>query len=186
MVKSLAVLISGSGSILAAMIEQRLPIDMVIGDRDCRALEIAAQAQIPSVFLSRSFNKYFDHDGYTKALVDLLQQQGIELVAMTGFMTVLSPAMFAEDAYKLKVLNTHPSLLPAFKGRHAVKDALEYGVKVTGCTIHRATEELDAGPILAQEAVKVLPGDTIESLQERIKTVERALYPALLRELISA
>lgn len=186
MAESLAVLVSGTGSILKAILEQGIPVDMVIADRDCPALQIGAQAQIPSVFLSRSFNKYFDRDSYTKAMVELLQQQDIDLVAMTGFMTIFMPAMFAPDAYKLKVLNTHPSLLPAFKGHHAVKDALEYGVKVTGCTIHWATEDLDAGPIVVQEAVKVLPGDTVESLQERIKTVERVLYPALLRELISA
>jgi phosphoribosylglycinamide formyltransferase-1 len=79
-------------------------------------------------------------------------------------------------------LNTHPALLPAFKGWHAVEDALAAGVKVTGCSIHVATAEVDAGPILAQEAVAVLPGDTVETLHERIKAVERRLYPETIRQ----
>ena len=81
------------------------------------------------------------------------------------------------DAFPGRVLNTHPALLPAFPGWHAVRDALAYGVKVTGCTVHVATEEVDAGPILAQEAVPVRPDDTEASLHERIKAVERRLYP---------
>jgi phosphoribosylglycinamide formyltransferase-1 len=81
-------------------------------------------------------------------------------------------------------VNTHPALLPAFKGWHAVEEALAAGVKVTGCTVHLATLEVDDGPILAQEAVPVLPDDTVETLHERIKEVERHLYPAVLHELI--
>jgi phosphoribosylglycinamide formyltransferase-1 len=83
------------------------------------------------------------------------------------------------------VLNTHPSLLPSFKGAHAVRDALAAGVKVTGCTVHVATAEVDAGPILAQEAVPVLPGDDEATLHERIKAVERRLYPATIKELLN-
>ena len=82
------------------------------------------------------------------------------------------------DAFPSRILNTHPALLPAFPGWHAVADALAAGVAETGCTVHLATLEMDAGPILAQEEVPVLPGDTVESLHERIKAVERALYPA--------
>src|SRR6476469_3416118 len=102
---------------------------------------------------------------------------------MAGFGTIV-PAV--AGAYPGRVLNTHPALLPAFKGWHPVKEALEYGVKVTGCTVHLATEEVDAGPILAQEAVPVLPDDTEESLHERIKDVERRLYPQTIREFISS
>ena len=90
-------------------------------------------------------------------------------------MTVLGRPMF--DAYGGRVLNTHPSLLPAFPGAHAVRDALAFGVKVTGCTVHIATARMDDGPILAQEAVPVLPDDTEATLHERIKAVERRLYP---------
>jgi phosphoribosylglycinamide formyltransferase-1 len=89
------------------------------------------------------------------------------------------------DAYDGRVLNTHPSLLPAFRGAHAVPEALAAGVKVTGCTVHVATLEVDSGPILAQEAVPVLEGDTAESLHERIKAVEHRLYPETIRRFVS-
>jgi phosphoribosylglycinamide formyltransferase-1 len=103
---------------------------------------------------------------------------------MAGFGTVLDKPV--HDAFPDRIVNTHPALLPAFKGWHAVEDALDAGVKVTGCTVHVARLEVDDGPILAQEAVTVLPGDTVESLHERIKAVERRIYPAVLRELIDA
>jgi phosphoribosylglycinamide formyltransferase-1 len=101
---------------------------------------------------------------------------------MAGFGTIFSPAMF--DDFAGRVLNTHPALLPAFKGWHAVEAALEAGVKVTGCTVHVATSEVDDGPILAQEAVPVLPDDTAESLHERIKVVERRLYVDTIRSIL--
>ena len=105
----------------------------------------------------------------------MLQSHGAELVAIAGYGTILDEVMY--DAFPDRVLNTHPSLLPAFKGWHAVEEALSYGVKVTGCTVHIATADVDAGPILAQEAVAVLPDDTVDALHERIKTAERRLYP---------
>src|SRR4029450_13505036 len=104
-----------------------------------------------------------------------------DVVAMAGFGTIV-PDLPA--AFPGRVLNTHPALLPAFKGWHGVRDALAAGVKVTGTTVHIATAEVDAGPILAQEAVPVLPGDTEATLHERIKQVERRLYPATIRRFI--
>jgi phosphoribosylglycinamide formyltransferase-1 len=101
---------------------------------------------------------------------------------MAGFGTILEKPV--HDAFPGRIVNTHPALLPAFKGWHAVRDALEFGVKVTGVTVHLATLEVDDGPILAQEAVPVLPDDTVESLHERIKRVERRLYPEVLASLI--
>jgi len=98
---------------------------------------------------------------------------------MAGFGTILAPDIFS--VYPGRILNTHPALLPAFKGWHAVRDALAAGVKVTGCTVHVATEVVDVGPILAQEAVPVEPGDSEDSLHERIKVVERRLYPQTIR-----
>jgi phosphoribosylglycinamide formyltransferase-1 len=89
------------------------------------------------------------------------------------------------DAFPNRILNTHPALLPSFKGWHAVEAALDYGVKVSGCTVHVATLEMDAGPILAQEAVPVLPGDTAAELHERIKQVERRLYPDTIRAVLA-
>ena len=106
----------------------------------------------------------------------------VDLVVMAGFMTVLEKPIF--DAYEGRVLNTHPALLPSFRGAHAVRDALAYGVKVTGTTVHVATVDVDDGPILAQEAVPVLPDDDEASLHERIKAVERRLYPATIRQII--
>ena len=176
------VLASGTGSILEAILESGIPVVAVIADRPCRALEIAEQAGVPAELVQRmSFGKDFDRDAYTHQVVEALKRHEVELVVMAGFGTII-PAVAA--AYPGRVLNTHPALLPAFKGWHVVKDALEYGVKVTGVTVHIATEEVDAGPILAQEAVPVLPGDTEEMLHERIKSVERTLYPDTIRKVI--
>lgn len=183
----LAVLVSGQGSILKAMIEEGLQISLVIADRECRGLTIAKDAGIPyELVLRKDFTETFDRVDYTKQVLAKLRGDNIDLVAMAGFMTVFEWPMFEADAYAGKILNTHPSLLPSFKGEHAVADALEYGVKVTGCTIHRATIDLDAGPILAQEAVRVLDRDTVETLWERIKEVERTLYPLTIRRLMLA
>ena len=121
---------------------------------------------------------------FTERVVDALQRHDVDLVAMAGFMTILEKPVF--DAFPGRILNTHPALLPAFRGAHAVEEALEAGVKVTGCTVHVATLEVDAGPILAQEAVPVLDGDTVESLHERIKAVERRLYPDTIKRLVAA
>ena len=101
---------------------------------------------------------------------------------MAGFMTILSPGFFS--VFEGVLLNIHPALLPAFKGEKAVQDALDAGVKITGTTIHIATPELDAGPIIEQEAVRVMDDDTVDSLHERIKQVERPLYARVLRELL--
>jgi phosphoribosylglycinamide formyltransferase-1 len=111
-------------------------------------------------------------------------RHGVELVVMAGFGTVLDKQI--HDAYPSRILNTHPALLPAFPGWHAVEEALAYGVKVTGCTVHLATLEVDSGPILAQEAVPVLDGDTPETLHERIKEVEHRLYPETIKKFISS
>jgi phosphoribosylglycinamide formyltransferase 1 len=177
------VLASGSGSILASLIDARLPIGVVVVDRPCRAVEVAESAGIPVELVAReSFGPDFDRLAYTERLVDSLKRHEIDLVAMAGFMTILAHPI--HDAYGEMITNTHPSLLPAFKGAHAVDDALAAGVKVTGCTVHVATLEVDHGPILAQEAVPVLPDDTAETLHERIKAVERRLYPQVLSELL--
>jgi phosphoribosylglycinamide formyltransferase-1 len=178
-----AVLVSGTGSILDAMLDADIPVALVVADRPCPALDRSAAAGIPAELVERdSFDAGFDREGYTRRLVDVLGSHGIDLVAMAGFGTVLTQAM--QDAFGGRILNTHPALLPSFKGWHAVRDALAYGVKVTGCTVHVAGLDVDTGPILAQEAVPVLPGDTEATLHERIKEVERRLYPATLRRII--
>jgi phosphoribosylglycinamide formyltransferase 1 len=179
----MAVLASGSGTLLEAMFDAHLPVDLVVTDRPCRALDIAAERGGPAALVERtSFGAAFDRDAYTKQLVAVLEEHHIDLVVMAGFGTVLGAAAF--DAFPGRVLNTHPALLPSFKGWHAVRDALDYGVKVTGCTVHVATPEVDHGPILAQEAVPVAPDDTEASLHERIKQVERRLYIDTIRDIL--
>ena len=155
---------------------------IVAADRPCRALDIAAEHGVTTELVERTeWGAGFDRAGYGERLVKVLQAHRVDVVAMAGFGTVV-PGLPA--AFPGRVLNTHPALLPAFKGWHAVRDALAAGVKVTGTTVHIATEEVDAGPILAQEAVPVLPGDTEDTLHERIKQVERRLYPATIRQFI--
>jgi phosphoribosylglycinamide formyltransferase-1 len=182
-VGSIGVLASGSGTILRALLGADLPVAVVVTDRVCGAAAIAREAGIPLELVERtSFGDDFDRVEYTHRVVDVLTRYRVDLVAMAGFGTILEKPM--HDAYPDRVVNTHPALLPAFKGWHAVSDALDAGVKVTGCTVHLARLEVDEGPILAQETVLVLPDDTVESLHERIKEVERRLYPAVLRSLV--
>ena len=180
---AIGVLASGTGTILTALLEADLPVEVVVADRECRALGIAVEAGVAAELVARpSFGDGFDRLEYTHRVLDVLVRHGVDLVAMAGFGTVLDKPLF--DAFPGRVLNTHPALLPAFPGWHAVEEALAAGVKVTGCTVHVATVDVDAGPILAQEAVPVVPGDTVESLHERIKAVERRLYPRTLKEFV--
>lgn len=178
------VLASGSGTILRAMLGRRLPIAVVVADRPCGALEIAREHGVAAELVERTdFSNRFDRVAYTHDVVDVLQHHDVGLVAIAGFGTILSKPFV--DAYGGRALNTHPALLPSFKGWHAVRDALEFGVKVTGTTVHLVTEDVDAGPILAQQAVPVLDGDTEDTLHERIKEVERDLYPAVIEQLVA-
>lgn len=179
-----AVLASGTGSLLEAILEAGVPVTTVVTDRPCRALEVATSHEVDAVLAPRaSFGADFDRDTYTREVVDLLRARAIDLVVMAGWGTVFAQPIF--DAFDGRILNTHPALLPAFPGWHAVQDALAYGVKVTGCTVHVATLEVDAGPILAQEAVPVLAGDTVDSLHERIKAVERRLYVETIQRILA-
>lgn len=179
----IAVLVSGTGTILDALVEQGLPVAVVAADRSCAALARAEAAGIRPMLVERtSFGAGFDRDEYSARMADALSAEDIDLVVMAGFGTVFSQPM--HDVFGGRILNTHPALLPAFKGWHAVEAALEAGVKVTGCTVHVAGLDVDTGPILAQEAVAVLPGDTVETLHERIKAVERRLYPQTIREIL--
>ena len=177
------VLASGSGTILAALLDRQLPIVVVLADRPCGALEIGERAGIGVELVERTdFSPDFDRVAYTKEVVAALERHDVDLVAIAGFGTILSESFI--DAFGARAVNTHPALLPAFKGWHAVRDALAAGVKLTGCTVHLVTEEVDSGPILAQEAVPVLDTDTEETLHERIKQVERRLYPDVIEKLV--
>jgi phosphoribosylglycinamide formyltransferase-1 len=180
----IAVLASGSGTLLESILEDGIPVSLVVVDRPSRATEVATAHGVEAVLAERSsFGEDFDRAAYTDEVVKVLEAAGIELVVMAGFGTIFAESI--HEHFAGRVLNTHPALLPAFKGWHAVRDALAAGVKVTGCTIHVATLEVDAGPILAQEAVPVLPDDDETSLHERIKGVERRLYPDTIRAVLA-
>lgn len=182
-----AVLVSGEGTILDA-IAAATTVDVVVADRPCRALEVARRRGVEGVLVDRAahggFTPRFDRSGYTAALTELLATRDADLVCMAGFGTILAPSFF--DRFDGRVLNTHPSLLPAFRGWHAVRDALAAGVATTGCTVHVATRELDDGPILRQVAVEVRDDDDETSLHGRIKAVEQRLYPEVIAEVRAA
>ncbi|MHB1446777.1 MAG: phosphoribosylglycinamide formyltransferase [Acidimicrobiales bacterium] len=181
----IGVLASGSGTILEAIIDEGLRPEVVVVDRPCRAVEVAKLAGVEVAVIERaSFGPDFDRLAYTHQVVDALAAASVELVVMAGYGTILDKPI--HDAYPDRILNTHPSLLPAFPGWHSVEAALAAGVKLTGCTVHVASLDVDAGPILAQEAVPVLPGDTVERLHERIKSTERRLYPRTIRQFIDS
>jgi phosphoribosylglycinamide formyltransferase 1 len=181
----LAVLASGTGSILAALIADGLPIVVVVTDRPCAAEQIASDARIPLCRVERhDFSRGFDRAHYTGELVGALRSHRVDVVAMAGFGTVLTGEFVT--AFSGHVLNTHPSLLPAFRGWHAVNAALAAGVEETGCTVHLVTESVDEGPVLAQQRVPILPSDDEATLHERIKSVERVLYPATVRAYLAS
>ena len=179
-----AVLASGSGTLLEAILEGGLELALVVVDRACRAESVAKSHGVECLRHERTdFTSSFDRATFTKVVAAALTDAEIDLVVMAGYGTVLGDAVI--DAYPNRVLNTHPALLPSFKGWHAVADAIAAGVKVTGCTVMIATLEMDDGPILAQEPVRVMPDDTTESLHERIKAVERTLFTATIREVLA-
>jgi len=182
----IGVLASGSGTILEAILAADLPVVVVAADRPCRALDVAAGASVPTVLVDRAdfggFGPGFDRERYSEGVAAAMVAAGVDVVVMAGFGTVLAQPV--HDAYPGRILNTHPALLPAFPGWHAVGDALAAGVTETGTTVHVAHLEMDTGPILAQTIVAVLPDDTEATLHERIKAVERTLYPATIRTFI--
>jgi phosphoribosylglycinamide formyltransferase 1 len=177
------VLVSGSGTNMEALADGcdagLVPgrIVAVAADRKCRGLEVALDRGIEPVLVE--FGAWSSRDAWSEALRDRVLEHRPDLVVSAGFMRILSPAFV--DAFTGRLVNLHPSLLPAFPGGHAVRDALEHGVRVTGTTVHFVDHEVDHGPILLQEPVPVLPGDTQESLHERIKEAEHKLLPEACR-----
>ncbi|OYD71767.1 phosphoribosylglycinamide formyltransferase [Rhodococcus sp. OK302] len=171
------VLASGAGTLLKSLIDASradgYPAQIVaVGvDRDCAATEHGESAGIPAFKVS--IKNYDDRADWDKALTAAVAAHRPDLVVSAGFMKILGPSFLAE--FGGRIINTHPALLPAFPGAHAVPDAMAYGVKVTGSTVHLVDGGVDTGPILAQEPVAVLPGDTESTLHERIKVVERRL-----------
>ena len=177
----LVVLASGTGSLLQSLLDAAVgdyPARVVaVGvDRDCPAEQIATAAGIPSYRVA--VGDYPDRPAWDDAIADATARHAPDLIVSAGFMKILGPVFLAR--FPGRVVNTHPALLPAFPGAHAVPEALAYGVKVTGCTVHLVDAGVDTGPILAQRAVDVLDGDDEASLHERIKVVERRLLVEVL------
>ncbi|EJZ05238.1 phosphoribosylglycinamide formyltransferase [Mycolicibacterium vaccae ATCC 25954] len=170
------VLASGGGSLLASLLRSDVggyPARVVaVGtDRPCAALEVAAGYSVPTFTVPPA--EFADRAAWDAALTAATVAHQPDLVVSAGFMRILGPAFLS--AFPGRVLNTHPALLPAFPGAHAVRDALAYGVRVSGCTVHLVDEGTDTGPILAQQAVAVRDDDDEASLHERIKVSERQL-----------
>jgi phosphoribosylglycinamide formyltransferase-1 len=178
------VLASGTGSLLeslldAAVGEYPARVVAVGADRDCRALEIAAAVSVPTYTVR--LGDHPDRDAWDKAITDATAAHEPDLVVSAGFMKILGREFLSR--FLGRVVNTHPALLPAFPGAHAVPESLEYGVKVTGCTVHLVDAGTDTGPILAQQPVPVLDDDDEATLHERIKVVERRLLVDVLEAL---
>jgi len=173
----IGVLVSGEGTNLQALLDAGLPVVAVASNkRDASAL---ARASCPTAAFELA--EFADRTARDAAMADWLEEQGVRLVVLAGYMHVLTPAFL--DRFPRAVVNVHPSLLPAFPGAHAVEEQLAAGVAESGATVHLVDEEVDSGPVLAQEPVPVLAGDTPETLHERIKAVEHRLLPEVVREL---
>jgi phosphoribosylglycinamide formyltransferase-1 len=180
----LVVLASGTGSLLQSLLAAAAgdyPARVVaVGvDRDCRAAQIAADAGIASYRVR--LGDHPDRRAWDAAITAATAEHAPDLIVSAGFMKILGPEFLSR--FPGRVVNTHPALLPSFPGAHGVPDALDYGVKVTGCTVHLVDAGMDTGPILAQQAVAVHDDDTEETLHERIKVVERRLLVDVLAAL---
>lgn len=179
----IGVLLSGSGTNLQAIIDEiaqrGLPVEIVhvISSRpDAYGIERAKAAGLTVTAFNRDV--YADPAAADARIVEEMRAAGAEYLVMAGYMRKLTPVVL--DAFPDRVLNLHPALLPSFKGAHAIADAFAAGVKVTGVTVHLANEDYDKGPIVAQRAVEVAEGDTLDDLEAKIHAVEHVLYPEVL------
>ncbi|HEX8100590.1 MAG TPA: phosphoribosylglycinamide formyltransferase [Actinomycetota bacterium] len=180
----IAVLASGAGTNLQALLDDPVlghSIVLVLSDRPtATALERAHARGVKAIVLER--DHYPAREEFDAAQETVLEDEAIEFVLLAGYMRILGPRVVR--AFRDRILNVHPSLLPAFPGAHAVRDALEWGVKVTGATVHIVDEEVDHGPIVVQEAVPILAGDDEPTLHARIQAVEHHIYPRAARLLV--
>lgn len=184
--KKVGILISGRGSNMVALLEGvrsgTIPgeVSMVVSNKaGAPGLEKAASFGVPTAVVPQKEYRGRDREEHDRAVVEVLEGAGVEIVCLAGYMRILSP-WFIEQ-FPGRILNIHPALLPAFPGLQGQKQALEYGVRVSGCTVHLVDAELDHGPILVQAVVPVLPDDTEESLSARILEQEHRVYPLALR-----
>ena len=182
---AIGVLVSGNGSNFQAIVDAlesgRIPdgrIACLISNKaDAYALERARRHNIPALVLDHK--QYPDRAAYDHALVALLKEHGVQLVVLAGFMRLLSPVMV--EAFPHAIMNIHPALLPAFPGLDAQQQALDYGVRYTGCTVHFVDTGTDTGPIILQAVVPVMADDTAESLSQRIHGEEHRIYPEAVK-----
>lgn len=180
MTTRIAILISGRGSNMVALADAirdgKIPnteIAIVISDHpDAPGLAIAHERGIKTLAVEKRGRKRQEHE---QEIVSVLREERVDLICLAGYMRVLSP--YFVDSFSSRILNIHPSLLPSFPGLDAQRQALEHGVKVSGCTVHFVDNTLDGGPIIAQRTVPVLEGDTVEKLSARILEQEHILYP---------
>lgn len=183
----LVVMASGTGSLLESLIARAdaddapFRIAAIVVDRTCRAQDIAQRNDIP--LITCRLGDHPDRAAWDRALTDAVAAVDPGWIVTAGFMKILGPAFLGR--FGGRIVNSHPALLPAFPGAHGVPDALEYGVKVTGATVHLVDEGVDTGPILAQQVVTVADDDTVETLHERIKTVERVLLADVVTALVT-
>jgi len=182
--KRIAVFASGFGSNLQALIDYSKSNDLngdialVLSDKEhARALDRARESGIKAVFIKPS--EYDDRRRYDAKIIELLESEKIDLIVLAGYMLILSSEFVSK--FRNKILNIHPALLPSFKGTHGIKDAFDYGVKVTGVTVHFVEEDLDSGPIIIQEPVEVEQDESVEELESRIHRVEHQIYPLAVR-----
>ena len=185
----IGVLVSGRGSNLGAILDaisaRKLDAEVavVVSDKaDAPALKRLTESKIPGLAVLRK--AFADTAEFEAKIADELDAAGVELVVLAGFMRILSPAFIRH--FPRRIINIHPSLLPAFPGLHAQRQALEYGVKISGCTVHFVNEQVDGGAIIAQAAVPVYASDTEESLSARILTEEHRLLPEVVAEIAAA
>ena len=183
-----AVFASGKGSNFEALAEyfrksRQVKIACLISDQPgAGALEIARQRGIPAYLVECSVYKTRLDEAAEHKVIEILKGERIDLIVLAGFMRILKLDLLSQ--FRDRIINIHPSLLPAFPGLHAVKQAFDYGVKITGCTVHRVDEMIDHGKILGQRPVLVSEKDTLESLEQKIHVQEHRLYPAVLREVV--
>ena len=178
----IGVLVSGEGSNLQAILDEQLPVAAVASSRrDVRALERARAAGVPAAAFE--LGDYASRPERDLAMADWLEEHGVTLVACAGYMHLLTLPFLAR--FPQSVVNVHPALLPAFPGRTPIEDALAAGAAETGVTVHYVDEGVDSGPVIAQEAVAIEPGEDADSLRARLHAVEHRLYPRVLRDLVA-
>jgi len=179
-----AIFASGSGSNMQAIIDDaQLDCDIVLLVCDQPGAKVIQRAEDHGLESFVCSPKAMESkEAYEQAIIKELQKKEVEWIFLAGYMRLIGPNLL--QAFKGKIINIHPSLLPSFKGLHAIEQAMEAGVKVTGVTIHYVDEGMDTGPIIAQEAVTIDSGDTIEDVKEKIHQVEHRLYPQTIQQLI--